>query len=198
MTEYKRFKQSNTIIVGILVCAVLGLGSCIGVATPEATPASPQTPEAAQVQRVTILSDSFVLERMDHANQLCLEEPDYATVEYPVNQCGVYISEPFFVMNDEIFELVVTADCPVGYARGEASGGIYVCCDSSYGPHPYGTWTLQFDLLESSPLGRTDSRFARTFVIKSDKETGGRWYHILLYNEGSESFRCEYVLSLMK
>lgn len=193
--KYEITRQSITVILSILGCA-LGLSSCVSAVNQEVIP--PYS-EPEQLEPVVILSDSLVLGMIDYYNEACAGGINYATAEYPLNQCGIYISEPFFVMDDEIFELTVAADCPVGYARGGARGGIYVDCYSSYdGSHEFGTWTLEFDLFQSGGLERINTRYERTFAIKSDEGTGGRWYQIQMYNEGAESFKCEYVLSLLK
>jgi hypothetical protein len=160
------------------------------------SPSETSVPETDQAKTITILSDSFVLDRISYTGE-CAEIVDWAKVDYPFNKCGLYISEPFFVKDNETFELIVTADCPIGHIRGDARDGIYVDCIQSYKSTLSQTFSLDFDLNESSHLERSGTRWTRTFIIKTDNETDYKWYQIQMYNEGTTAFKCEYTMSVI-
>ncbi len=153
--------------------------------TPVYTP-EPSTPEPYRSESITVLSDSFVLGQMSYTGE-CAEAIDFTEVGYPFNKYGLYISDSFFVKDSEIFELIVTADCPIGHARGDAREGIYVDCPQSYKSTLSQSFSLDFDLFESSYLERSGTRWTRTFIIKADKEKDYKWYQIQMYNEGTEA-----------
>jgi hypothetical protein len=138
---------------------------------------------------VPIMTDSFILDRLDEENANKLSEPPYPL---PFNEYGLYYSDFFFVHSDERVNVTMTSECPISvyFSRDEFVGGITLILN-----YRETRERLDYAHLESSELTKMDG----TWEAKATFTTSSSAFCLLfLINDSGEPAVCQYTISLSK